>query len=157
MHIVVYSTLPTDLLDLRVRIISAFEELRDNPNLIRRVMISMQKRSSMLHWKKWASYWKTSRRKLLNPRTITFSELLLVYYGYWIPNKFISVYNNIMCFIVKSSVVLLWDIRYIYTHTHIYGESPICRAFNFPMFLFKWERKVVRTFGAGKSHKVPKI
>ena len=41
----VYSTVPTDLLDLRARIILAFEELRDNPSLIRRVMISMRKRA----------------------------------------------------------------------------------------------------------------
>ena len=41
----VYSTVPTDMLDLRARIIIlAFEELRNNPNLIRRVMTSMRKK-----------------------------------------------------------------------------------------------------------------
>ena len=40
-----HSTVPTDLLDLKARIILAFEELRDNHNLIRRVMISMRKRA----------------------------------------------------------------------------------------------------------------
>ena len=41
----VYSTVPTDLLDLRARLILAFEELRENPDLIRRVMMSMRKRA----------------------------------------------------------------------------------------------------------------
>lgn len=41
----VYSTVPTDLLDLRARIILVFEELKDNPNLIRKVMTSMRKRA----------------------------------------------------------------------------------------------------------------